>query len=1367
VIQTGNNERAPFYFGRLNAFRALNTNRTLNGDGLLTPGILSVNEGINAPGGVINDFEPKRFILSVKNVLSNARNVSITLTPIDNKIVALQPTVTLGSLASQQQREVEFTVQLQNAALDSAGKFQPTEFLVTYRADGGYINYERLTLVYRVPAQALSASLLVTPSVNFGTTPIPTTATVRIANNGNQSVRITGATFTGANGSEFALSSPLVGSEVIVPGGSVTRQIIFTPAPNGNPETLTGLRTATLTVNAVSEGVVSGTAIPTPVANGYTFSQRVEPYSEITSTDSPFARLGANLDDGEADVPLPFPFRFGQKTYTTARLVTNGFLAFNPQRSSILDGDQFVFDPISDPTYNVDGLIAGFGFDLYTLPDGQITYETRGTAPNRTFIVQWKRASIVAQTGPAPDGNMNFQIRLYETSNRIEFAYDRMDFLRDGQFISGQVGLRGATITDFNSRRVDALENTTWLTSVPATFVDDQVDVFPSVAPPSGLVFTYTPGDFAATNAVPRVTTFQRTTQLTAQVRTGGVPLVRPTSLAGLNFSNVTLGTTRTLAVTVANINARNPLVINSLSIVQAVDGTSGEFVVQTPVPITIAPNGSQTIQVAFSPSVQRYREAALRIGYASSDTTLASVIPLYGTGQSPRFLLRFFNDRGADLTGVPGHFSRFDRVPPFTDNPADAPQILLNVGSQRVIQQLSLRNLGTFPITVTAATFTQATNANAFSTEFSLLTRLPFTVQPASSQTLTLLYAPTVASEKLVDITMLSNEADPAVLRAGSLGGLPKAIQVTLRTAMNIIDDYPQGFRFNVNFIATNTSGTVRVPLRNSSSATLRITSIEFSGLNAQDFSVDNAERLPIILSSGSTDALTVRFRPGAPGARTAFLTVNYDQFPFRETVEIYGSGAATKRLIVPIGGVPFSTRAPGTTSGTVFINLQSSGLDTIRVSSITIEGRDAAEFVLLRGVPAGTLITPTRSSSATLYFAPTSLGNKQALLVIRSDAEFPVMTVDLRALAADSLAAATLVTNDITAAFGSTVEVPVILRNPRRLLPGTTLYANLRVNATLLQPLDSVSAGQVYDGQRVIPLTLTVPANPNDSVLARLRFRTVLGTDTTSALRLEGVFATGASLSTVSGRLFLTGAPQGSLVSTNATASALAAVYAARPGETVTVPVVLRNRQNIPAGDTLLVILSFNATLLQPLNLNEIAGNGVSVSSLVNTSTGIRTLTFRALSSTDAANLVLPLRFRATVGNDGQTTIFVSSALARTGLQLTQPSGSFTLTNLNQSGGPQRFYSPKATLALASITPNPATDDVALTFTTSDNADITMVVADASGAVLIERELGNYTAGEYTVRTRFTGALPSGSYLLTLRSATGKATQALRVVR
>ena len=1357
VLVPGSAVRPVNFFGRLNAFRALNINRTLNGTGENMPGIVRTNSSLEATNGLLTSFEPKRLVINVRNILSDASDVSVTLTPLDPTVAALQPTVNIGNLATGQRKDAEFSIQLQTPALSSGSALDFGDFLITYRS-GSYVNYERITIFYQLPANSATPQLTMSSVVDFGTTPVPTTASVRIINTGNQTITVTAATqaFTGTNAGEFSQLENLTGV-TLEAGAATTRQIRFTPTSGA-----TGQRTANFNVIGVSSGVTPARDPSKPIANGYQFSTRQEIYTEITDDNFPFASGGANLDDGEFDVTLPFPFQFGQKTYTTTRIVSNGFLVFNPGRSSITETN-FVSSPIGDATFGADGLISGFSLDLWMLPDGTIRYTTQGTAPNRVFVVQWKRASYVSNN-TAPDANtdLNFQIRLYEGSNRIELAYDKMSYTQDGFLIRGQVGLRGASTADFNSRLVN-FQQSNWLSSTPASAPTDRCDLFPDIAPPSGLVYVYTPGDFATTST-PRIATFQRSAQLSATARSGGVLWTDPPLATGLNFNTTvrnggtviavlptTLGTVQTLTVTVANISP-NTMNITGLDIVPSVDGTSGEFRVLNQVPITLAANGTTTLQVAFSPSVVRVREAALRIAYDG----VAALLPLFGEGQSPKQLLRFYNDVGTDLTGTTGFFSRFDRLPPFSLTGALPPLNLVPIGTTRLVNLVSVRNVGTAPITVTSGTFVMATFNTITSPDFRLLTPLPFTIQPGTAQTLSIAYSPIEAGEKLVDLVLLSDNADPARLRCGSVGGIPRAIQVTARATNGVLNSAPSPYSFNFGLVNVSTTATRFITLRNSSTATLSVSRIDFGGVNGADFTVNTA--LPIRLAQNESFVLTVNFRPSDVGVRTGVLTVVHNLAPGSETVQLIGSGNSLRRLTVPLNTQVFARTAPNATSATVSFGIRNAARETVTVSSVTIEGKDANQFRFVRRIPDGTTIAAAATSTATVLFAPTSNGVKQARLVVRSNAEFPVMTVELSGTASDSVARATIATLNATAQYGDEISVPIIVRNGQSLPANTVIYANLRLNASLLQPLDAASTGRVFDNQRVVPLTL-VP-NGTDTVLTRLRYRVVLGNDTTTVLRLEDAYATNATISAVSGRLTVTGAPQAFLQKDAALSNAQ---YSAAQGAEVRIPIIVRNRHRIPPAEFLYAAISYNATLLEPTNLTTLAAGNSVVSA-------VRTVTFRIPPGSASDTTITPT-FRAAIGNATGSTITVVNTIksadpAFGDLILLQPSGNFTLTGVNNAGGQQLFFSPKATLIIVQASPNPASDALTLTFRTADDGDVTMSLSDVGGKPLREEQLSSLKAGEHTLRIP-TSTLPSGSYLLTLRSATGKATQTLQVVR
>lgn len=1368
VLQPGAAERPFNFFGRINMYRALNTNRTLNAaSGDLTPGIVLDDDAIGTDNGVISDMEPKRLVLSFKNILSNANNVSVTLVPLDPLIIALQPTQQLGALNTNQQKEVEFQVQLQAGALTATG-VDVAEFAAVVRSNNGaYINYERISIPFRLRAGSAQPGLVVSPVVNFPTAPIATNASVRITNTGNQALgvsAVTGATFTGANAGEFSLIGGLE-ALTLGAGESITRQIRFTPTTGA-----TGSRTANFNVMAISNGQSTGGG--TPIANGYTFSAREAAYNEITTSNSRFTRLGAGLDDEESDVEIGFPFQFGTKTYTTTKVITNGWISFGQQGTSIGETD-FVAFPIGHPTLVAEGVVSAFGHDIFMPANGSIVHETQGTAPNRVFIVQWKNASFVdSPYAPAVDANFNFQIKLYETSNRIEFHYGRMDFTRGATFsLPTQVGLRGAAPSDFNIRRITTADNNNWTTSVLGTDATDfaRLNSF-TLTVPNGYLYTYTPGDFAALSA-PRVTAFTRSTQINATARTGGYLGTLPTIARGVEFGAVTVGTVRTLPVTFANYSP-NPMTITELRVSTAANITENDFtIVDAPtLPLVLPPNSTRVLQVRYSPTTRDNLSSLLTTSPLLANLRIVhdgvqALLPLLGSGIAPNFVLRVVQEQGVDLTGGSGNFSRIDRLPsptsPFPPLGSTAPlppEVFVTTGTSRIIRQYSLRNFGTTPVTVTRGTFTLATNAAVTSNDFYFLTQFPFTVQPATQQTLTLVYAPKFPEEKMVDMRLFSNEAAESIARLGSRAAVPASIDVTsvLRPLTpTIINSTPQQFRFPFGTVATNTSATRTFTLRNSSSATMSISSIGFVGDNAGDFSVDGTP--PTSIAANSTSAIVVRFRPAQAGFRTTQLTVAHNIAYGVDAVEVWGTGVAGKRLIVPIQTLILPTAEPGTTSGTINFVLSSTGRDTVRVTSLRIVGKDASQFRFARTIPDGTLIRNTGSSTATIFFAPDSLGVKEARVEVRSDAEFPVQFVDIRGTALVPPASATIATLDARAGIGQEIDVPITLRNARRFAPGSPIYATLRVNASILQPIGATPQGQVVDGQRIIPLTLQVPATTGagDSVLTRLRFRTLLGNDVGSALRLDGVFSPNANLRAASGRLDLTDVPTATTTTPTARLE-----LTGRPGDALSLPIVIRNRQNIPATTPMLVQLSYNASVLEFLNAGGIVATSVGG--------GSRTITITVPRGA-AADTTVTLNFRAGIGNAAATFISLSNTILLgfpERFSQNQIGARFTLQGLNQAGGQQLFLSPGRTLQLASISPNPANDMASVLYSLKDNSTVTLSLSNAAGTVVFEQTFREQAAGEHTARVPLTG-LPSGAYLLTLRNTLDKESLTITVIR
>ncbi len=170
-------------------------------------------------------------------------------------------------------------------------------------------------------------------------------------------------------------------------------------------------------------------------ASNYSFSYSAGTYTEITGgTVWPIA-AGAN--DVALNFPLPWGFTYDGVSYLNARISDNGWLIFYngaaptaTTSSNVINGTGITkaLVPLWDALYV--GLAAPFA---------EIRYETLGTLPNRTFVVQWKDIRWAGNPGTP----QNFQIRLEEGTNVINFVYGSMPTPANGP--SASIGIIDAT----------------------------------------------------------------------------------------------------------------------------------------------------------------------------------------------------------------------------------------------------------------------------------------------------------------------------------------------------------------------------------------------------------------------------------------------------------------------------------------------------------------------------------------------------------------------------------------------------------------------------------------------------------------------------------------------------------------------------------------------------------------------------------------------------------------------------------------------------------------------------------------------------------------------------------------------------------
>ncbi len=210
----------------------------------------------------------------------------------------------------------------------------------------------------------------------------------------------------------------------------------------------------------------------------YAFAQTSGTYTPITGGST----LGTAGNDDQlfSNIAIGFSFNYDGTSYTTVGICSNGYIVMGLNTGSYCSTS---YTPISSTAYN--NLISALGSDLQGNPvTGELRYQTQGTAPNRTFTVQWTSYRKYIHAGD----DFNFQIILYETSNVTEVKYGA--FTANAFSSTPQVGIKGASNADFSNRTT----TTDWSASTAGGSNTATMTLSSAVKPASGQTYTWALG---------------------------------------------------------------------------------------------------------------------------------------------------------------------------------------------------------------------------------------------------------------------------------------------------------------------------------------------------------------------------------------------------------------------------------------------------------------------------------------------------------------------------------------------------------------------------------------------------------------------------------------------------------------------------------------------------------------------------------------------------------------------------------------------------------------------------------------------------------------------------------------------------------
>lgn len=183
-----------------------------------------------------------------------------------------------------------------------------------------------------------------------------------------------------------------------------------------------------------------------------------------------------NDDDVFEDLAIGFTFNFDGTDYTRICVAANGFVGFGSSMNNS-------YYPIGDDWSGIENVLSPLGGDLQAQTGASLRIQTLGSAPNRVCVVQWANYCNYGYSGDA----YNFQVRLYETTNRIEFHYGSFDA---SDWFWYQTGIRTDNY-DYRNLYVNPYDNSwsdIWEMDDPWYGVEIYYDYD---YPPSGLVLSW------------------------------------------------------------------------------------------------------------------------------------------------------------------------------------------------------------------------------------------------------------------------------------------------------------------------------------------------------------------------------------------------------------------------------------------------------------------------------------------------------------------------------------------------------------------------------------------------------------------------------------------------------------------------------------------------------------------------------------------------------------------------------------------------------------------------------------------------------------------------------------------------------------
>lgn len=141
--------------------------------------------------------------------------------------------------------------------------------------------------------------------------------------------------------------------------------------------------------------------------------------------------IGVGVDDGVSGLAnIGFDFYFMATRYNSFSVTTKGVVRLGSPADLNFDNNLNTSSGLP--------LITPFWDDIGVSSTGEVRYKVTGTAPERVLTVEWFNMRIALFGSTTADGT--FQLRLYETTGKIEFVYGSMNIGEGSPTVTASIG---------------------------------------------------------------------------------------------------------------------------------------------------------------------------------------------------------------------------------------------------------------------------------------------------------------------------------------------------------------------------------------------------------------------------------------------------------------------------------------------------------------------------------------------------------------------------------------------------------------------------------------------------------------------------------------------------------------------------------------------------------------------------------------------------------------------------------------------------------------------------------------------------------------------------------------------------------------